>query len=106
MSSLFVPAGVRSGAVVHALDGTVAVRPNLGDGFGSSVTWSSGWVNFLGHAGQGHLYFADSVNNGGGSGDGKADLIVHSADGKLALRENTGSAFVFVLATTGAEPTR
>ncbi|MCB8908255.1 MULTISPECIES: trypsin-like serine protease [unclassified Streptomyces] len=81
--------------VVQAADGTVAVRPNLGAGWGSSVTWSSGWANFLGHAGQGHLYFADSVNNGGTS-DGKADLIVHSTDGKLALRENTGAAFAIV----------
>ncbi|MFB7234855.1 trypsin-like serine protease [Streptomyces sp. NPDC056269] len=78
--------------IVHATDGSLAVRLNIGNGFGSSTTWSSGWGNFLGHEGDGHLYFADSVNDENAA-DGKADLIIHSPDGKLALRKNTGAAF-------------
>ncbi|MFF1511916.1 S1 family peptidase [Streptomyces sp. NPDC058326] len=78
--------------IVHAVDGSISVRLNIGHGFGSSATWSSGWGNFHGHEGMGHLYFADSVNDTGGA-DGKADLIVHSTDGKIALRKNTGASF-------------
>ncbi|MFH8712681.1 S1 family peptidase, partial [Streptomyces zaomyceticus] len=66
-----------------------------GSGFGSSDAWSSGWANFLGHAGQGRLYFADAVNHGA-TVDGKADMIVHGPDGSIGLRENTGAAFAIV----------
>ncbi|MFH8712680.1 trypsin-like serine protease, partial [Streptomyces zaomyceticus] len=77
-----VNADNKADMIVHAADGSVAVRPNLGSGFGSSDAWSSGWANFLGHAGQGRLYFAD-VN-----ADNKADMIVHAADGSVAVRPN------------------
>ncbi|NEA46373.1 VCBS repeat-containing protein, partial [Streptomyces sp. SID10815] len=71
--------------IVHSTDGKIAVRTNMGDHWNSGTDWSSGWGNFLGQEGKGRLYFAD-VN-----GDGKADLIVHSTDGKIAVRTNMGT---------------
>ncbi|WP_345670665.1 trypsin-like serine protease, partial [Streptomyces similanensis] len=81
--------------VILGADGTITVRTArsgrivAGPGmplylFNEGVRWSSGWGNFLGQEGKGRLYFAD-VN-----GDGKADLIVHSTDGKIAVRTNMG----------------
>ncbi|MGW2615061.1 trypsin-like serine protease [Streptomyces sp. NPDC001500] len=77
----------RADLIVHGVDGKVAVRVNRGTYFDGGTDWSAGWSNFLGQAGQGRLYFADV------SADGKADLIVHSADGKVATRLNTGAYF-------------
>ncbi|MFF8590518.1 FG-GAP-like repeat-containing protein, partial [Streptomyces sp. NPDC015220] len=66
-------------------DGKIAVRTNMGTYWNGGTDWSSGWSNFLGQEGKGRLYFADVT------GDGKADLIVHSTDGKIAVRTNMGT---------------
>ncbi|MEW2294570.1 FG-GAP-like repeat-containing protein [Streptomyces sp. NPDC006743] len=71
--------------IVHGADGKIAVRTNTGTYWDGGKDWSAGWSNFLGQEGKGRLYFAD-VN-----GDGKADLIVHGTDGKIAVRTNTGT---------------
>ncbi|WP_051787308.1 MULTISPECIES: glycoside hydrolase domain-containing protein [Streptomyces] len=73
--------------IVHSTDGDIAIRPNLGagDGFGTSKTVSQGWANFLGGTGKGRLYFADAT------GDGNADMLVHSTDGDIAIRPNLGA---------------
>ncbi|WP_017240579.1 glycoside hydrolase domain-containing protein [Streptomyces sp. SS] len=73
--------------IVHSPDGDVAIRlnHNNGDYFDGGSVVSQGWANFLGNAGQGRLYFADVT------GDGNADMIVHSTDGDIALRPNLGA---------------
>ncbi|MFE4592031.1 S1 family peptidase, partial [Streptomyces laurentii] len=70
--------------IVHATDGTIAVRVNHDGGayFDGGSVVSAGWANFLGNNGQGRLYFADAT------GDGEADLIVHATDGTIAVRVN------------------
>ncbi|MFF4836662.1 trypsin-like serine protease, partial [Streptomyces sp. NPDC001315] len=73
--------------IVHGTDGNIAVRTNKGTYFDGGTQWSAGWANFLGHEGQGRLYFADI------GGDGKADLIVHGTDGNIAVRTNKGTYF-------------
>jgi hypothetical protein len=73
--------------IVHGTDGKVSVRFNKGTYFDGGTDWSAGWSNYLGQPGQGRLYFAD-IN-----ADGKADLVVHSTDGKVATRTNTGTYF-------------
>ncbi|MEU3078730.1 trypsin-like serine protease [Streptomyces laurentii] len=73
--------------IVHGTDGKVAVRTNMGTYFDGGTDWSTGWGNFLGQPGKGHLYFGD-VN-----ADNKADLLVHTTDGKIAARLNSGTYF-------------
>ncbi|MCI3927889.1 trypsin-like serine protease [Streptomyces sp. AN091965] len=73
--------------IVHGTDGNISVRVNKGTYFDGGTHWSAGWSNFLGHPGKGHLYFGD-VN-----ADKKADLVVHSPDGKVGARLNTGTYF-------------
>ncbi|PAN01125.1 esterase [Streptomyces sp. Alain-F2R5] len=71
--------------IVHGTDGNIAVRINKGTYFDGGTHWSAGWGNFLGQ--EGSLHFADAT------GDGKADLWVHSTDGRIAVRTNTGTYF-------------
>ncbi|MFJ9742411.1 trypsin-like serine protease, partial [Streptomyces sp. NPDC101166] len=73
--------------VVHGADGAVSVRGNRGSYFDGGTQWSSGWGNYLGWEGKGRLYFADM------DGDGKADMVVHGADGAVSVRGNRGSYF-------------
>ncbi|MFE9851570.1 trypsin-like serine protease [Streptomyces sp. NPDC005576] len=77
----------RADLIVHGTDGKVSVRLNTGTYFNGGTDWTSGWANYLGQTGQGRLYFAD-IN-----ADGRADLIVHSTDGKVGTRINTGTYF-------------
>ncbi|MFC5018331.1 FG-GAP-like repeat-containing protein [Streptomyces lienomycini] len=72
--------------IVHETNGDIAVRTNKGTYFDSGTHWSAGWSNFLGHP-KGGLHFAD-VN-----ADGKADLLVRTADGRIEVRRNTGTYF-------------
>ncbi|WP_406082990.1 trypsin-like serine protease (plasmid) [Streptomyces zaomyceticus] len=82
-----VNADNKADMIVHATDGSIAVRPNLGNGFGSSVTWSTGWGRFVTGNDLGRLYFADM------NADNKADMIVHTTDGNVAVRLNLGTGF-------------
>ncbi|WP_328659859.1 FG-GAP-like repeat-containing protein [Streptomyces sp. NBC_00334] len=75
----------RADMVVHTSDGNVAVRVNQGTYWDGGTQWSSGWGRFLTWKDMGRLYFAD-VN-----GDGRADLIVHTSDGNVAVRVNQGT---------------
>jgi hypothetical protein len=73
--------------IVHGLDGAISVRTNKGTYFDGGTTVSNGWANFHGQPGQGRLYFADF------GGDGKDDMIVHSANGDVSVRTNKGTHF-------------
>ncbi|MGW8356208.1 glycoside hydrolase domain-containing protein [Streptomyces wedmorensis] len=75
--------------------GDLAIRNNIGagDGFDGGSVVSQGWANFLGNAGQGRLYFADT------DGDRLKDLIVHSTDGDIAIRRNLGAGKGFGTST-------
>ncbi|MFF5447190.1 FG-GAP-like repeat-containing protein [Streptomyces sp. NPDC012888] len=73
--------------MVHGTNGEIHVRRNMGTYFDGGTLMTAGWGNFLGHAGQGRLYFADVT------GDGKADLVVHTAGGEVSYRKNTGTYF-------------
>ncbi|MFK8843674.1 trypsin-like serine protease [Streptomyces sp. Ac-502] len=74
--------------IVHGTDGKISVRTNKGTYFDGGTDWSEGWANYLGQPGKGHLHFADV------DADKRADLVVQGADGKVAVRANTGAAFV------------
>ncbi|WCN01450.1 FG-GAP-like repeat-containing protein [Streptomyces sp. M92] len=71
--------------IVHTSDGNIAVRTNRGTYWDSGTHWSTGWGRFVTWKDMGRLYFED-VN-----GDGKADLIVHTSDGNIAVRTNHGT---------------
>ncbi|MFH8795919.1 RICIN domain-containing protein [Streptomyces sp. NPDC017941] len=77
----------RADLIVHGTDGEVSVRTNKGNHFDGGTPWSRSWSNYLGHPGQGRLYFADM------NGDAKADLIVHGTDGEVSVRTNKGNHF-------------
>ena len=72
--------------LLHHANGDVSVRYNEGDCFDGGRVFTSGWGNFMGHPGQGKLYFAD-IN-----GDGKADLLHHS-NGEVFVRYNVSGYF-------------
>ncbi|MER7948089.1 S1 family peptidase, partial [Streptomyces sp. NPDC096079] len=55
--------------------------------FDEAVRWSSGWSRFFTGTDLGRLYFADM------NADNKADMIVHTTDGNIAIRLNTGAGF-------------
>ncbi|WP_267244663.1 FG-GAP-like repeat-containing protein [Streptomyces sp. PR69] len=71
--------------LVHTKDGNIAVRTNHGTYFDQGKHWSGGWDRFIDGSDLGRLYFAD-VN-----GDGKADMLVHTKDGNIAVRTNRGT---------------
>ncbi|WP_405468566.1 trypsin-like serine protease [Streptomyces anulatus] len=73
--------------IVHTNDGNIAVRKNMGTYFDGGTHWSAGWGRFLTGTDLGRLYFADIT------GDNKADLIVHTNDGNIAVRKNMGTYF-------------
>ncbi|MEU0227426.1 VCBS repeat-containing protein, partial [Streptomyces sp. NPDC006284] len=73
--------------VVHTADGNVAVRKNMGTYFDGGTHWSAGWGRFVTGTDLGRLYFADIT------GDGKDDMVVHTADGNVAVRKNMGTYF-------------
>ncbi|MEU5754320.1 FG-GAP-like repeat-containing protein [Streptomyces sp. NPDC047829] len=73
--------------VVHTADGNVAVRKNMGTYFDGGTHWSAGWGRFVTGTDLGRLYFADIT------GDGKDDMVVHTADGNVAVRRNMGTYF-------------
>ncbi|WP_257573950.1 S1 family peptidase, partial [Streptomyces sp. JJ66] len=75
----------RDDLVVLRSNGDVVVHRNQGNTFDQGKRWSSGWGRFVDGSDLGRLYFAD-VN-----GDHKADLIVHTTDGKIAVRTNRGT---------------
>jgi hypothetical protein len=72
--------------LLHHANGDVSVRYNKGDHFDGGRVFTSGWQDFMGHPGQGRLYFAD-IN-----GDGRADLL-HHANGDVSVRYNKGDHF-------------
>ncbi|WUK17228.1 VCBS repeat-containing protein [Kitasatospora sp. NBC_00374] len=80
--------------MVLSTDGTIGRRVGNGTSFGGSTTVSAGWQNYLGHAGQGKLYFAD-IN-----GDGRKDLVVLGTDGTIGVRLNNGDGSSFGASTT------
>ncbi|WP_190009685.1 trypsin-like serine protease, partial [Streptomyces anulatus] len=65
--------------VLQRIDGSVVVHRNLGTSFGPGTVMSSGWGRFVTGTDLGRLYFADVT------GDNKADLIVHTNDGNIAV---------------------
>ncbi|MHC0433392.1 FG-GAP-like repeat-containing protein [Streptomyces sp. O3] len=71
--------------LVHTNDGKIAVRTNHGSYFDQGKHWSGGWGNFIDGTGWGLLRFGDAT------GDGKADMLVHTKDGKVAVRTNRGT---------------
>ncbi|WP_254870731.1 VCBS repeat-containing protein [Streptomyces sp. KAI-26] len=71
--------------LVHTKDGNIAVRTNRGTHWDSGKHWSGGWDLFLTWKDLGRLYFADV------DGDGKADMLVHTKDGNIAVRTNRGT---------------
>ncbi|WCN01321.1 FG-GAP-like repeat-containing protein [Streptomyces sp. M92] len=71
--------------IVHTKDGNIEVRTNRGTYWDQGTHWSGGWDLFLTWKDLGRLYFAD-VN-----GDRKADMIVHTNDGNIAVRTNRGT---------------
>ncbi|MEH0545884.1 FG-GAP-like repeat-containing protein [Streptomyces sp. B21-105] len=75
--------------ISHGTDGNIIVRRNnrTGTGFDTGTLMSAHWSNFLGQPGQGLLYFADVT------GDGKADMLVHTPDGNINVRKNMGTYF-------------
>ncbi|MFB6837233.1 FG-GAP-like repeat-containing protein [Streptomyces sp. NPDC056361] len=75
--------------ISHGTDGNIIVRRNdgTGTGFDTGTLMSAQWSNFLGQPGQGRLYFADVT------GDGKADMMVHTTDGTISVRKNMGTYF-------------
>ncbi|WP_157168004.1 FG-GAP-like repeat-containing protein [Streptomyces typhae] len=73
--------------VVHGTDGEVSIRTNKGNHFDGGTPWSNNWSNFLGHPGQGRLYFADMT------GDARADMVVHGTNGEVSVRTNKGNHF-------------
>ena len=77
----------RKDLFVHQVNGDLSPRVNTGSGFSNQGVKSSGWDYFLGHEGQGRLYFADW------DGDGRDDMFVHQVNGDLSVRRNTGNAF-------------
>ncbi|MER7948088.1 FG-GAP-like repeat-containing protein, partial [Streptomyces sp. NPDC096079] len=73
--------------IVHTTDGNIAIRLNTGAGFNGGTNWSTGWSRFVTGTDLGRLYFADM------NADNKADMIVHTTDGNIAIRLNTGAGF-------------
>ncbi|MFI1191052.1 FG-GAP-like repeat-containing protein [Streptomyces californicus] len=71
--------------IVHTNDGNIAVRTNRGTYWDQGTHWSAGWGRFIDGSDLGRLYFADV------GGDGKADLVVHTNDGNVAVRTNRGT---------------
>ncbi|WP_280524872.1 fusidic acid esterase FusH [Streptomyces rubrogriseus] len=71
--------------IVHTNDGNVEVRFNHGTYWDQGTHWSGGWGRFVDGSDLGSLEFGDAT------GDGKADLLVHTKDGKIALRTNHGT---------------
>ncbi|MEU3074911.1 FG-GAP-like repeat-containing protein [Streptomyces laurentii] len=71
--------------LVHTNDGNIAVRTNQGTYWDQGTHWSGGWGRFLDGSDLGVLDFDD------GSGDGKADMLVHTKDGKIEVRTNQGT---------------
>ncbi|MGW3816308.1 trypsin-like serine protease, partial [Streptomyces sp. NPDC005046] len=65
--------------VLQRIDGSVIVHRNLGNSFGAGTVMSAGWGRYVTGTDAGRLYFADIT------GDNKADLIVHSTDGNIAV---------------------
>jgi hypothetical protein len=78
----------RADMIVHATDGNIYVRKNLGTSFDGGTQWSSGWGRFVNGTDLGRLRFGDS------SGDGKADMFIYeNATGKVFVRPNMGTSF-------------
>ncbi|WP_439947318.1 FG-GAP-like repeat-containing protein [Streptomyces sp. BBFR109] len=71
--------------IVHTKDGNIAVRTNHGTYWDQGKQWSAGWDRYIDGSDLGRLYFADV------DGDGKADMIVHTKDGNIAVRTNHGT---------------
>ncbi|GAA3636900.1 hypothetical protein GCM10022223_64410 [Kineosporia mesophila] len=67
--------------------GDLDIRTNTGEHFSDQGIKSSGWQSYLGHEGQGRLYFADW------NGDGLDDMFVLKTSGELTVRTNTGTYF-------------
>ncbi|MFE2548250.1 FG-GAP-like repeat-containing protein [Streptomyces sp. NPDC059355] len=73
--------------LIHGTDGAIGTHLGSGTSFGANLNLTAGWQNYLGQTGQGRLYFADA------NGDNKADLIVQSTDGTVAIRVGNGTSF-------------
>ncbi|WP_254870732.1 trypsin-like serine protease [Streptomyces sp. KAI-26] len=73
--------------VILRTNGDVVVHRNLGDSFAPGGVMSGGWDLFVTWKDLGRLYFADV------DGDGKADMLVHTKDGNIAVRTNRGTHF-------------
>ncbi|MEW9510136.1 FG-GAP-like repeat-containing protein [Streptomyces bacillaris] len=73
--------------LVHTKDGNIAVRTNRGTHWDSGKHWSGGWDRFIDGTGLGVLWFGDAT------GDGKADMFVHTKDGRVAVRTNRNTYF-------------
>ncbi|WP_234438665.1 trypsin-like serine protease [Streptomyces sp. NRRL S-340] len=71
--------------IVLRSNGDVVVYRNQGDTFAPGKVMSGGWDRFVTWKDLGRLYFADV------DGDGKADMIVHTTDGNIAVRTNRGT---------------
>ncbi|MFF0967147.1 FG-GAP repeat domain-containing protein [Streptomyces sp. NPDC003283] len=71
--------------VVLRTNGDIVVHRNQGDTFAPGQVMSGGWNLFVTWKDLGRLYFADV------DGDGKADMIVHTKDGNIAIRTNHGT---------------
>ncbi len=61
------------------------MRFNHGTYWDQGTHWSGGWGRFVDGSDLGSLEFGDAT------GDGKADLLVRTKDGKVALRTNHGT---------------
>ncbi|GAA3636894.1 hypothetical protein GCM10022223_64400 [Kineosporia mesophila] len=73
--------------LVLKTNGELNARVNNGSYFADQGTYSSGWQAYLGHEGQGRLYFADW------NGDGRKDMFVLKTNGELTVRTNNGTYF-------------
>ncbi|MFC7982005.1 fusidic acid esterase FusH, partial [Streptomyces sp. NPDC057336] len=71
--------------IVHTSDGNIAVRTNHGTYWDGGTHWSAGWGRFIDGSDMGTLKFGDAT------GDAKADLFVHTKDGRVAVRTNHGN---------------
>nr|WP_257003193.1 trypsin-like serine protease [Streptomyces sp. Alain-F2R5] len=71
--------------IVHTNDGNIEVRFNHGTYWDQGTHWSGGWGLFIDGSKLGTLMFGDAT------GDGKADLFVHTKDGRVAVRTNHGT---------------